>query len=229
MTRAVAILRPEPGNARTAARIEVLGLTAIRLPLFAVAPIAWSPPNPADYDALLLTSANAVRHAGAGLSALASLPVVAVGAETAAAARETGLTVTLVGSGNAEAAIMLARQAGAHRLLHLAGRDRATGAEPIDAVTVYASDAIDVPPAAILALQGNVAMIHSARAAERLALLCADRSTIRLAAISRAVADAADTGWVKVRVAPRPDDNTLTQIARDLAIDRPGARGDKAL
>jgi uroporphyrinogen-III synthase len=34
MTRSLAVLRPEPGNAATAARIEARGLTAIRLPLF---------------------------------------------------------------------------------------------------------------------------------------------------------------------------------------------------
>lgn len=232
MTRAVAILRPEPGNARTAARIEALGLVAIRLPLFGIAPLAWSPPDPAAYDALLLTSANAARHAGPGLAALSALPVVAVGRETAAAARAAGLTVAYVGSANADAAITGAARAGWHRLLHLAGRDRSAMAKPLDTIAVYASDVGEVAPADFSALAGSVAMLHSVRSAEQVAALSArydlDRATVRIAAISDAVALAAGDGWAELRTAAAPDDGTLAQIARDLAIDRPGGRGDKA-
>ncbi len=232
MTRGVAIVRPEPGNARTAARIEALGLAAIRLPLFAVVPLAWSPPDPRRYDALFLTSANAARHAGSGLAALSALPVVAVGEETAAAARDVGLAVVKVGPGNAEAALALAEQTGFHRLLYLAGRDRTVTSKPIDTIAVYASDFTEVAPADFSVLAGSVAMLHSRRAAERLAALCTrdaiDRASIRLAAISDAVADAAGRGWAEVRAASHPDDETLAPIAHDLAIDRPGGRGDKA-
>ncbi len=221
MTRAVAILRPEPGNTRTAARIEALGLIAIRLPLFAIAPLTWTPPDPGDHDALLLTSANAVRQAGPGLARLIALPVVAVGEETAAAARSAGLTVALVGTGDAETAVARARQAGFGRPLHLAGRDRTALLHPVDAIAVYASDATEVAPADVLALAGTVAMLHSRRAADRLAALCAcdgiDRAGLRLAAISVAVADAAGDGWAEIRVARHPDDAALVEIARDLA------------
>ena len=64
MSRPLAVLRPEPGNGATAARIEELGFRAIRLPLFAVRALAWTMPDAADHDALLLTSANAVRFGG---------------------------------------------------------------------------------------------------------------------------------------------------------------------
>src|SRR5690242_6691986 len=97
MSRAVAVLRPEPGNAATAAAIEALGLTAIRLPLFEIHAIDWAPPDATRFDALLLTSANAARHAGQGLAGFRSLPVHAVGEATAAAAREAGLEVVAVG------------------------------------------------------------------------------------------------------------------------------------
>ena len=68
MTRPIAVLRPEPGNAATADRIAALGLAAIRLPLFEVRALDWAPPDPAGFDALLLTSANAPRLAGPGPS-----------------------------------------------------------------------------------------------------------------------------------------------------------------
>ncbi len=79
----LAVLRPEPGNAATAARIAAAGARTIRLPLFAVGPLAWTPPDPAVHDALLLTSANAVRQAGPGLAGYRTLPVHAVGAAPA--------------------------------------------------------------------------------------------------------------------------------------------------
>ena len=74
MSRAVAVLRPEPGNAATAARIEQVGLTAIRLPLFSVRAVDWVVPDPARFDSLILTSANTPRLAGAGLDTFATEP-----------------------------------------------------------------------------------------------------------------------------------------------------------
>jgi uroporphyrinogen-III synthase len=34
------------------------------MPLFAIVPLDWTAPDPAQFDGLVLTSANAVRHAG---------------------------------------------------------------------------------------------------------------------------------------------------------------------
>lgn len=231
MSRAVVVLRPEPGAARTVARLEALGLTTLRLPLFAVTPVAWTPPDPAVYDCLLLTSANAARHAGPGLAALATLPVVAVGAETAAAARAAGLAVAVTGDRDAAAAIDLARAAGFVQLLHLAGRDRAADFG-LDTITIYSSDPLGPPPRDIATLAGVVVLLHSSRAARRFAALAArarlDRADVRIAAISDAVAGAAGEGWRAIRVAPAPDDAALALVARDLAIDPPRDGGDKA-
>ena len=48
MTRPLAVLRPEPGNAATTQAIEALGRRAIRLPLFRVMPLAISSANRVD-------------------------------------------------------------------------------------------------------------------------------------------------------------------------------------
>jgi uroporphyrinogen-III synthase len=61
VTRVVAVLRPEPGNAATCARAATAGFAPLALPFFAVRAIAWATPDPAHYDALVLTSANALR------------------------------------------------------------------------------------------------------------------------------------------------------------------------
>ncbi len=211
MTRAL-VLRPEPGNARTCAALAAAGMAPVALPLFTAVPLAWSPPDPQDYDALLLTSAQAVRLAGDGLARLAGLPVVAVGAATAAAARAAGLHVAIVGDGDAAAAV--ARAAAYPRLLHLAGREHV--AQPrVAALTVYASEAVAVAPDALAAALDAVVLLHSARAAQHFAVLADSlpRRRIRLAVLSPAVATAAGTGWARVAVADRPDDTALIQAA----------------
>ena len=112
MSRPIAVLRPEPGNGATVAAIEAAGGMAIRLPLFAAAPVAWHAPDPAAFDALLLTSANALRHGGPELAALRSLPVHAVGGATAAAARQAGFAVAHAGTGDGAALVAAAEAAG---------------------------------------------------------------------------------------------------------------------
>jgi uroporphyrinogen-III synthase len=214
MTRAIAVLRPEPGNARTASRIVAAGARAIRLPLFAAAPLAWTPPDPAGFDALIATSANAFRHGGDGLARLRDLPVHAVGAATASAATAAGFAVATIGESDA-ATLAVTLPAG-RRLLHLAGRER-TAIPGAVAIPVYAADPLPVAPAARVALADSVVLLHSARAAIRLAELVAARGGIDLVAISAAVATAAGGGWGSVTVAARPDDALLVAQALDLA------------
>ena len=74
----VVVLRPEPGNADTCAKLRGLGLEPLAMPVFTVVPVAWTPPDFGGFDAVLLTSANAVRH-GALPDTLKALPVIAVG------------------------------------------------------------------------------------------------------------------------------------------------------
>ncbi|WP_375381488.1 uroporphyrinogen-III synthase [uncultured Sphingomonas sp.] len=221
MSRPVAILRPEPGNAATAARVEASGWTAIRLPLFEVHGRAWQAPDPAEFDALVLTSANAARHAGAEITKLAGLPVLAVGIATADAAREAGLHVSLTGTSDAASLLADARAMGVSRALHLAGRDRlATSPAITHTITVYASDALDHDPVVTRELSGAVALLHSPRAARRLAELAdaagLNRSGVRLAALSAAVARAAGAGWDTVAVATTPDDASLLDAAQSV-------------
>jgi uroporphyrinogen-III synthase len=205
----VAVLRPEPGNAATCARLTAAGMTPVALPLFAVRPLAWEAPEPG-FDALLLTSANALRHGGPGLDRYRSLPVLAVGEATAAAARARGFTVAETGAADAAALLATTR---ARRILHLGGRERAGADARVTSVAVYASEVLPDPPLAELG--GTVALLHSARAARRLAELLAPdvRATVALAALSPAVAEAAGGGWRSVDPATRPTDAALVTLA----------------
>lgn len=219
MSASVAVLRPEPGNAATAARLEALGLHPLRLPLFRIAPVAWDPPGPGGFDGLLVTSANAIRHAGPALARYRALPVHAVGTATARAAERAGLAVAQTGEGGV--ADLLAGTT-ARALLHLAGRDHARTGPPVTATAVvYASEPAPVPARTLHLLDGGVALLHSPRAGARLAALVEEadlpRATVALAAISPAAAQAAGPGWRAVAVAPRPAEDVLIAAARLLA------------
>lgn len=223
MTRPIAILRPQPGGAATAERVRAAGLDPLIMPLFAVVPLDWTPPDPAGFDALLLTSANAARHAGSGLAALARLPVLAVGPETAHAAELVGLRV--LDSGHHGIDALLARQPGSQRLLWLAGRDRIAIEHPAirTVIPVYASDAVSLTAEQARRLSGTVALVHSARAMRQLAAKLdahdVPRASIRIAAISARAADADGRGWDRVAIAVQPGDAALIDVARRLAID----------
>ncbi len=223
MSRPIAVLRPEPGNRVTASAIEAAGRRAIRLPLFGVRALAWTLPDPARFDALILTSANAIRHGGKGLELLRALPVYAVGEVTASAARRAGFHVAAVGDRGAADLIAFAREAGVTHALHLAGRDRSVepGELVAEIVTVYASDPLVIAPEAAARLAGSVAILQSARAAARLAKVVdeagLDRARIALVAIGEKAAVHAGGGWETVAVAANPRPETLVEAAIALA------------
>ncbi|WP_423606196.1 uroporphyrinogen-III synthase [Sphingomonas sp. MS122] len=223
MSRPLAILRPEPGNAATVVRVRKAGLLPIPVPLFEVRPLDWMPPDSARFDGLLLTSANAVRHGGAGLLDLRCLPVLAVGAATAEAARATGFVVARTGTSDLRDLLHDATRF--RRLLWLAGRDRTVTDHPALAATipVYGSDPLLLAETDAAALRGSVALIHSARAGEQLAHQLdrhgIARAELRIAAISTGAAEAAGPGWDAVAIAAAPDDDALIAAAHPLAID----------
>lgn len=222
MLRPLLILRPEPGATHTAAAARALGLATTAASMFAVHPVAWQPPAAAQHDALLLTSANAVRHAGPALAALATLPAYAVGQATAAAAREAGLTVAHVGASDAASLLAEMSAAGIARPLHLAGREHHAAVLAGVTVTrriVYASEAVTtLPAAAARALDADaIALLHSPRAASLFAsLLDRPRAEVAIAALSPAVAEAAGAGWAALAVAAIPDDRALLAAAAGL-------------
>lgn len=217
----VLILRPEPGATTTLGAARALGLDAHAFPLFEVHPLGWEPVAREDVDALLLGSANALRHAGPALAAYRGMPAYAVGETTAEAARAAGLDVVATGRGGLQP-LLDALDPAHRRLLRLAGRER-VGLQVPDGVTlatreVYASEPLP-PPAGLARHLASPALVllHSGEAAARLAQLCDDMGTprgeIRLAAIGPRVAARAGNGWSAVRSADRPDDGALLALA----------------
>lgn len=221
MTRSLLVLRPMEGARRTAENAGKMGLPVIVDPLFVVEPLDWTPPPASDFDALLLTSANAVKHAGDGLKHYKQLPVLAVGEVTANAARQAGLHV--VKTGDSDMANLLASlPAGQYqRLLRLTGKDHVDLMLPDHILTlrhVYHARALSLGKKAVEALrQGQVILLYSPRAARILAgemdRLGLDRSVNAIAALSSNIAGAAGSGWKSVQVAPRPTDDALLSLA----------------
>lgn len=212
------VVRPEPGAGVSMARAKAAGVDAVSLPLFALEPLAWQLPSIEGYQALLLTSANAVALAGSELAALACLPAWCVGEATAAAARAAGLTVERTGEAGAQA---LVDASGPMRLLWLAGEDRtavhAAEGGRIDAVAVYRAAPLPVDAAALQ--RPAVVLLHSTRAAQRLAEIAPQRSVLQLVAISPGVVATCGEGWAGIAVAARPDDAEMVAIAAKLCQD----------
>jgi uroporphyrinogen-III synthase len=209
--RRVLVLRPEPGASETLRRAKELGIDAVAIPLFTIEPIPWSVPDRAGFDALLLTSANAVRHGGPGLDQVRALPAYAVGRATADAARKAGFKIASIGKEGVEK--LLDSIPVGTRLLHLCGEDRLSpgATHEMTAIPVYRASEISAPD--LGATGGSVAMVHSPRAARRLAALIPDRGTIAIAAISTAAAEAAGAGWERVESAAQPADDALLALA----------------
>ena len=224
MQPAVIAIRPEPGLSQTIDRAADMGLTVTGHPLFEVKPVTWSAPDNLAFDALLIGSANAIRHGGPQLALLLDIPVYAVGETTAKTARDAGFDVAGAGAGGLQA-VLDSLSHKAIKFLRLTGRDHVDLAPPrshtiVDRI-VYKSCSLPISEALAAVLgKGAVVMLHSAVAAEHFVNECSrmglDRTQIRIAALGPRIADAAGDGWAEVAVAEEPSDATLLALTKNM-------------
>ncbi len=227
MPTGVLVTRPEPGAAETATRLAALGWMPILAPALLLAPRPLAPPARA--QALLLTS----RAAARALTAW-PIPVLAVGAATAEAARAAGFADVRAADGDAAALAELCTATlrpadgplllavGAAYSLDLTALLRARGFRVIRRVVYAAREAPALPEAARAAIAaGGVshAMFFSPRSAAcSVALLSgaglgATLEGIEALAISPRVAAALEAvSWRRIRVARRPDQDHLLEL-----------------
>jgi uroporphyrinogen-III synthase len=212
--RQVLVLRPEPGASATVDRARERGLDAAAAPLFEIEAVPWRAPDRDRFDALLITSANAVRCAGAQLENFLSLPVYAVGEMTSQAALERGFVIAATGNRGVDQ--LIDRIPRNLRLLHLGGEDRKVPSDRagIAVIPVYRSSEVGQPDLSLA--KGAVILVHSPRAGRRLAELVKDRGDSLVAAISPAAAEAAGPGWMAVEAAVEPSDEALLALAARL-------------
>ena len=225
MSGYVLAVRPQPGLAATMTAGEALDLNMIGYPLFEVQPRAWECPDPAKIDALLIGSANAIRHGGEGLALLKDKPVHGVGEATADAARGAGFAVASCGAGGLQK--VLDTIAAPARLLRIAGADHVPLDPPagvsITKVIAYASVPMELPePLRPLHDMGLTVVLHSAAAARQFASesrrLGLERGRIALALIGPRLVEPAGTGWRAIHVSPAPNDQALLEMVREMCI-----------
>ena len=235
-SRAVLLTRPAEDAAPLARRLEALGHRALREPLLTIRYLDSAAVDLSGVQALAFTSANGVRaliRARAD-APTAGLPVFAVGAATAAAAREAGFASVTAGAGDVESlARVIVAQAltGAGAILHIAGRERAGDlvAALQDAgftarrLVLYGAEGVtalsDATMAALRAGQIDDVVIFSPRTARQFVTLMTQAGLqgagagLRLVALSARVAAAAKgLDFAAVSVAARPDQDALLDL-----------------
>ena len=211
----VLVLRPEPGATATVNRARERGLDAVAVPLFEVEAVAWEAPEAGSFDALLLTSANAVRFAGDELAKLRGLPAYAIGEATEEEARDAGFDIEATGEAGIDR--LLDSIEPDLKLLHLCGEHRREAADPrqhISSIPVYRAKVVSQPHLDVA--QDAVVLVHSPRAGSRLAELVNDRASIAIGAISEAAAEAVGGGWKIVESVEAPTDDALLALAARL-------------
>ena len=239
----VLVTRPQAQAAATARRLRELGHEAMLAPVLEIVPTGEPAPE-GTFDALLLTSANAVPAAATERVRFGSAPVLAVGSRTAAAARESGYGMVTQAGGDSPALVTLVRQmvpAGA-RLLHAAGQDRkaeparslAAAGYSVEIWECYRAAPVPALPQetlqALASGQVGTVLHFSRRSAEVFAGL------VRLAALGEALAGTShlclssdvahglgDLTGLKVRIAREPDEASLLALIVETTA-APGSR-----
>jgi uroporphyrinogen-III synthase len=171
--------------------------------------VPWTMPSES-FDAVMLTSAAAARHAGPQANSVRHLPTFCVGDATAQAARAAGFSQAESVGGTV--ADVMRSTTGLRHILHLAGKDRTP-------MTVPAGLSVAVRVvyrAQLLALEDpgplDAVLIYSQRSgkhfAEQWHAQQRDKNLV-VVVISAAAAAAAGALWQKLVVADAPDEASM--------------------
>lgn len=221
----VLAIRPEPGLTATLELGRGMGLNMHGFALSEVVAVDWEMPPLERFDALLLGSANAIRHGGEKLSRLQHLPVHAVGQATAREAEEAGFTVARTGKGGLQT-VLDAVPPPVH-YLRLVGSEYVELSPP-EGVSFEPLQVYDVQPrefsqsAAKWLSEEPIVLLHSGAMTRQFAKECSrlgvDRSRITLAAMGPRIAEPAGEGWRAIHVSDAPNDTALLEMVRAVCI-----------
>jgi len=233
---AVLVTRPSPDDETTAKALRARGFEVLRAPMLRFEPVPFQDDADANYGAVIVTSANALRAIAPHLaSRLVKLPLFAVGENTAEAARDAGFGEVIASKGDAGALrdLVLARAKSkqlrkASPILYLAGADLARDlASELgeDGFTVVTQTTYRMVPAPSLPQEvcdafvahEIEAVLHYSRRSARAFLEAARAGGVEISAlalpqccISPAVAVVLrDAGATQVTAAASPDENAL--------------------
>jgi uroporphyrinogen-III synthase len=234
---AILVTRPRPDGEATAARLRAKGFEVLLAPMLRFEPVAFHDDPDAQYGAVILTSANALRAIEAKLegSHLLGLPLFAVGEQTADAARAAGFTKVISAASDAAGLrerILASVKAKALKktspLLYLAGADLARdlpgelGERGFTVVmqTTYRMVALSSLPdetQAAFAANGIEAVLHYSRRSARAFIEAVRGAGVEISALSlpqcclsAGIATVLrDAGATQVAVASSPDEGAL--------------------
>ncbi len=228
----ILITRPAAQSVKTEIRIKAAGFTSFLAPLLDIAPVDWTVPE-LQPQAVLVTSANAVT-AMAGSSLPRDIPVYAVGDRTAEQAVLAGFTQVESAAGDARALLELVSRRcnnGLGALLYLTGEAVAGNLAAqlnnagfwVETRIVYRASATEALPdhvkQALLAGEITGVMLYSPRSAAIFSRLLGTipatiqvRAQLSLFCLSEAIAQAAGSGWRRVTISPKPDEDSLIEI-----------------
>ena len=232
---AVLVTRPSPDSDTTAAALRARGFEVLPAPMLRFEPVPCSGLD-ADYGAVILTSANALRAVEGQLGeALLKLPLFAVGETTAAAARKTGFGKVIAAESDAAGLRDLVRAGVKKRqfrksdaLLYLAGGDLSRdlagelAADGLNVVTVttYRMAALsNLPSEACDAFASNAvqAVLHYSQRSARAFLDAARADGVEISALAvphcclsaNVAAILREAGATQVLSAATPDEKAL--------------------
>jgi len=234
---AVLVTRPHPDDEATARSLQARGFEVLRAPMLRFEALPFRDDDEAQYDAVLVTSANALRAVESQLKGhrLLTLPVFAVGEHTADAARHAGFNRVTAAKGGAQALLDLVLKSVKAKqlkksaaLLYLAGTDLAhdlAGELGAHGLTVATQPTYRMVPASSLprdvcdafAAGRIAAVLHYSRRSARAFLDAARAGGVEISAlalpqccISANVADILhDAGATQVMAAASADENAL--------------------
>jgi uroporphyrinogen-III synthase len=229
------ITRDEASAERTAVALRAHGHEPIVAPLFAIEILSEVEPEDGPWDAILLTSVNALRGVctWVGKGRWRDVPAFAVGDRTAQAMREQGFTAVTSAAGDVNdlADLIVARLTPPSRLLYLAGEERVGDLAGVLRARNFAVDLVQVyrvvaaqtlPPSVAAALNGEIdGVLHFSRRSAEAFLTAARNSGLLEAALrkpvhyclsARIAEPLREAGAADVRAADRPDEAALLAL-----------------
>jgi uroporphyrinogen-III synthase len=236
----ILVTRPQPDNDSTTALLRARGYQVLAAPMLRFEPVPFRDDADAQYGAVIVTSANALRAIAGqpGLGQLLQLPLYAVGARTAEAAREIGFGDVISADGDANAlrdllvaSVKIGTLQTRQTLLYLAGADLARdiagelGAHGFNMVTqtTYRMAPVTKFPAKVDAAfaDGRIgAVLHYSRRSARAFIDAARLAGVEISALgathccfSETVAsEMRDAGAARVMVAAAPNETALFDL-----------------
>ena len=233
----ILVTRPHPENEATADNLRARGHVVLLAPVLKFEPVAFHDESEANYSAIIVTSANAIRAVAPQLQdlGLLKLPLFAVGEHTASAAGDAGFSEVMTAKGDAAAlrdlvlaSVKSKQLKKASPLLYLAGADLARdlagelgekGFTVVTHTTYRMIPASSLPQEICDAFVANrvEAVLHYSRRSARAFLNAARSGGVEISAlalpqccISTAVAAVLrDAGATQVTAAAGTDENAL--------------------